>query len=502
MDKRVADKETEKLADLNGRQDEALTAKLRTGVVFFSEDKWDETRVFYDQMEKLQLLEDAIDRKQSLYFVAMSYASQDLADKAVEHYKTFESSAHNDPLGENLPLAMGSMFIRLQKPDKAIQYFDDGIKSYPKGKLLGPMVLAKARAQIDLKQFDQASKALEDTMGKNPSKDLAVDAQFYLATIDEETGKRPEAVNRFKDVRDHFPGTPQAEQAAFQVGQILSEIDPKSAIPELQGFVKNFSKSQYLPLALFALGKAQAATNQLAEAQKTFLKLSTDFPKSAPAPYTYFERAKILSKAEKYDDCLAVMEDFIKNFPNIPSLFQAYDFIAQILITQTKGPEAIAKYEEFVTRRPKDPSASEALLKISVLWKAYTDAQGSYLALDEGKRTEWKKGIEKSTAAAERLIAEFPESQEVAKALNTLMEVLRLQQGVRLKSEERRRKVLRGPRPEVRQQAGHTGEDSLHPRRLHLRQGQEEGARPNESGLQAGFEIRGGRSRSLRAGAD
>ncbi|HEY3898818.1 MAG TPA: tetratricopeptide repeat protein [Chthoniobacter sp.] len=434
--KRVADKETEKLADLNQRQDEALTAKLRTGLIFFSESKWDETRVFYDQMEKLNLLEDANDRKQALYFVAMSYASQDLADKAVEHYKTFEAAAHNDPLGENLPLAMGTMFIRLKQPAKAIQYFDDGIKSYPKGKLLGPMVLAKARAQIDLKQYDQASTALQDTLAKSPAKDLAVDAQFYLATIDEETGKRPEAVKGFKEVRDHFPGTPQAEQAAFQIGQILSEIDPKAALPELQGFLKNFSKSQYLPLALFALGKAQAATNQTAEAQKTFLKVSTDFPKSAPAPFTYFERAKILSKAEKYDDCVAVMEEFIKNYPNSPSLFQAYDFIAQILTTQSKGPEAIAKYEEFVTRRPKDPSTPEALLKISTLWKAYTDLQGSYLALDEAKRTEWKKGIEKSTIAAERLISEFPESQEVAKALNTLMEVLRLQQGVRLKSEE------------------------------------------------------------------
>jgi TolA-binding protein len=434
--KRITDKETEKLADLSQRQDQALTAKLRTGVIFFSENKWDETRVFYDQMEKLGMLQDANDRKQYLYFVAMSYASQDQAEKAEEHYKTFQTAAHNDPLGENLPLAMGTMFIRLKQAAKAIPYFDEGIKNYPKGKMLGPMVLARARAQIDLKQYDQASKALTDTLGKNPAKDLAVDAQFYLATIDEETGKRAEAVKAFKDVRDHFPGTPQAEQAAFQVGQILSEIDPKSAVPELQNFLKNFSKSQYLPLGLFALGKAQAATNQTAEAQKTFQKVATDFPKSAPAPFTYFERAKILSKAEKYDDCLAVMEDFIKSFPNSPSLFQAYDFVAQILTTQSKGTEAIAKYEEFVTRRPKDASTPEALLKISSLWKGYAEAQGSYLALDEGKRTEWKKGVEKSTAAAERLISEFPESQDVAQGLNNLMDVLRLQQGVRLKSED------------------------------------------------------------------
>jgi len=433
--KRVVEKETEKLAQIDQRPDEALVAKLRTGVIFFSEGKWDEVRVFYDQLEKIGQIEEATDRKQALYFVAMSYASQDLVDKAVEHYKAFESAAHNDPLAENLPLTMGAMFLKLKQPAKAIQFLDDGIKSYPKGKLYGAMVLARARAQIDLQQFDQAAAALKDTLGTNPAKDLAVDAKFYLATIDQQTGKLPEAAKQFKEVRDQFPGTPQAEQASYQTGQILSETDPKAALPEIQSFLKTYPKSEYFPLALFALGKAQAATNQAAEAQKTFQKVATEFSRSAPAPFTYFERAKLLSNAQKYEDCVAVMQEFIKNYPESTALFQAYDFIAQIRTTQSKGPEAIAMYDEFVAKRPKDPNTAEALVKISALWKAYTDAQGPYLALDEAKRADWKKGIEKSTAAAERLLTEFPESQQLAKALNTLMEVLRLQQQVNLKSE-------------------------------------------------------------------
>jgi TolA-binding protein len=439
---RLVDKAKDRLEEIKQGPDMTLQAKLKTGVIYFSQNKWDEVRVFYSQMENLGVLEDANDKKQAAYFVALSYATQDILDKAVEKYDAFMGAYHADPLAENLPLAVGAIFLsdksgKAKDPDKAIHYFSEGIKMYPKGKLLGAMVLARAGAQIELQKYDEATAALKDTLSKNPPKELAVDAEFYLATIYAKTGKQADSVKQFKDVRDKFPGTPQAEQAHFQIGQILSEIDAKGAIPELQSFFTKFPKSPYMPAALFALGKSQAATNQNADALNTFKKVATDFPKSDPAPYTYFERAKILLADQKFDECLAMMRDFIKTYPESPALFQAYDFIAQIQTSKGKGgTEAIDTYEEFVKKRPKDASTPEALLKIAVLWKAFSDSQGSYLAMGEGpKREDWKKGLKNSNEAAEKLLLEFPDSQQVAKALNTIMDVQRAQQSVKLKTE-------------------------------------------------------------------
>lgn len=436
---RLVDKAKDRLAEIQQTQDQTITAKLKTGVIYFSQSKWDETRVFYTQMDSLGVIEAPEDKKQAAYFVAMSYAAQDVVDKAVEKYSAFMGAYHADPLAENLPLAVGAMFLteKNKEPEKAIHYFSEGIQMYPKGKLLGAMVLARAGAQIALKDFDKAAAALKETLGKNPPKELAVDAEFYLGTIYTQTGKPAEAIKQFKDVRDKFPGTPQAEQAHFQVGQLLSETDPKSAITELQAFLTKFPKSQYTATALFALGKAQAGANQTGDALNTFKKVSIDFPKSEPAPYTYFERAKILLAEQKFEECLGIMKDFMKNYPDSPALFQAYDFTAQIQTSKGKGgTEAIDTYEEFVKKRPKDPSTPEALLKIAILWKAFTDSQGSYLAMGEGpKREDWKKGLQKSNEAAEKLLLEFPDSQQVAKALNTIMDVQRAQQAVKLKSE-------------------------------------------------------------------
>ena len=324
---------------------------------------------------------------------------------------------------------------KLKDPDKATKYFTEAATLYPNTKVASTAVLMQAQAMIQLKRYDEALKVLDDTLAKKPAKDLAVDAEFYRASIFAETGKTADAVAAYKKVRDTYGGTPQAEQAHFQVGQLLSSLDAKAALGELQSFIGKFPKSALLPPAIFALGGAQNVTGQKDAALATFKELAAKFPTSAPAPYAFFERAKILNGSQKLDECMAVMREFIKGYANDPSVYQAYDFIAQIHTSQSRGAETIATYDEFLEKHPKDPNAARALLKLSTLWKAYTDSQGPYLAIEEAKRTEWKKGVEKSTAAAERVLADFPDSPEVALALQTLLDVQRLQQTVKLKSE-------------------------------------------------------------------
>ncbi len=435
--KRLVDKETEKLAQLEGRTDQTQQAKFKTGLIFFTQNKMDETRVLYTQLENTGAIEDEADKKQALYFVTMSYAAQSVAEKAIEKYNAFQSTYKGDPIAQNLQLIVGAMYLgeKLNDPNKAIEYFNEGLQLYPKGKAFGALVLARAGAQIQLKKFDEAEKALKDTLAQNPSKELAVDAEFYLGVVQVQTGKVKEAVETFKGVRQKYPGTPQEEQSFSQIGQLLSRLDPKAAIPELEGFLSKYPKGNDVPAILMALGTAQGASGQADAALATFKKLATEHPKSEAAPFSYFERAKLLAKAQKYDECLAVMKEFAQNYPDSTALFQAADFTAQILTSQGKGQEAIAVYDDFVAKRPKDPSTADALLKLNALWKGYTESQGNYIVIEAAKRDEWKKGIEKSTAAAEKLITEFPESPQVAQALSNLMDVQRLQQSAKLKTE-------------------------------------------------------------------
>ncbi len=435
--KRVVDKEQEKLAAFKERGDETVTAKIKSGQIFSQLGKPDETRMVMNYIDQMGLAAEPEQKKLVLYHITRSYALQNLAEKAVEKYNAFQSAYKADPTAQDLPLLMGAMYLsdsKIKDPDRAMKYFEETAQLYPNSKAASAAVLMQAQAMIQLKRFDEALKILDETLGKNPAKELAVDAEFFRASVYAQTGKMAEALAAYKKVRDTYAGTPQAEQSHFQVGQLLSGSDAKAAIGELQGFITKFPNSPLLPAATFALASAQNASGQKDVAVATFKDLATKYPKSEPAPFAYFERAKIFAADQKYDQCLAVMREFISAYPDSAALYQAYDFVAQIHSSQSKGSEAIATYEEFVEKNPKDPNAAEAFLKLGTLWKAYAEAQGPYLAIDETKRAEWQKGVTKSTAAAERILTDFPDSPAVALALNHLLEIQRLQLAVKLKT--------------------------------------------------------------------
>ena len=437
--KRVIEKEQEKLAQFKERADDTVTAKIKCGQIFSQLGRNDESRMVMNFIDQGGLATEPEQKKLVLYYITRSYAAQNLAVKAEEKYNAFQAAHKGDPLAQDLPLLMGAMYLsedpKLKDANKATKYFAEAAQLYPNTKAASDAVLMQAQAMIALKNFDEAMKVLNDTLAKNPAKELAVDAEFYRASIFAQTGKTAEAVAAYKKVRDSYGGTSQAEQAHFQVGQLLAGTDAKAAVGEMQGFVTKFPKSPLVPAAIFALGGAQNASGQKDAALATFKDLAAKYPKSDPAPYAYFERARILNANQKFDECMAVMREFIKGYPESDKLYLAYDFVAQIHTSQSKGAEAIATYEEFVGKRPKDPATATALLKLSTLWKAYTDAQGPYLAIDETKRAEWRKGVEKGTAAAERVLADFPDSPEVALALKSLLDVQKLQQQVKLKTE-------------------------------------------------------------------
>lgn len=433
---RIADKEGEKIAIIEARPDQTVTAKLKSGMIFFQLGKTDEARVIFNFIEPFA--EDAESKKQLLYFTTLTYALQGNVAKAMEKYEAFQAAHKGDPIGENLDLVMGGMFLTPGKeytnPEKAIELLQRGIDAYPSGRYTSELLMQKSMAEVQLGKFDEALKSFQDFLAKSPAKELAVAAEYGIGIVYMKTDKTAEAVKAFTEVRDKYPGTDQAEDAAFYVGQLQLSTDVKAAMTELKSFIEKFPDSRMIPEALYALGQAQLGTGDAAAAFQSFEQLVSKYPESAPAPYSYFDRARHLASEQKFDEVMTLMKEFMEKYKDNEALYQAYDFVAQIQSSQGKGVEAIATYEQFVEAKPEHPNAAEALVKLAGLWKGYGESQGPYLALDEAKRAEWTKGIEKSLAASERIVASFPEHPAVASALNNMLAVLRLQQRVRIKA--------------------------------------------------------------------
>ncbi len=453
---RVADKEGEKVAIIEARADQTVTAKVKSGMIFFQLSKLDEARVMFSFSEPFTEDEDL--KKQIAYFTTLTYAIQNKVEKALESYDAFQAAHKGDKIAENLDLVMGGMFLspdpKINNAEKAIEFFKRGIEGYPDGRYTSELMMQQAMAQIQLGKFDEAQKVLQDFIARKPAPELAVAAEFGLGIVLMKTDKTDEAIKTFHAVRDKYAGTPQAEDSAYYAAQLALAKDPKAAVAELNAFVAKYPQSERMPDALYALGQGQMNTGQKDAAFKTFKQLAEKYPESGPAPFSYFERARSLAADQKYDAVMALLKEFMTKYEDNDALYQAYDFVAQIQTSQGKGMEALETYEEFVKKKPRSPFAAEALVKLGTLWRAYGEAQGPYLALNEEKRAEWKKGIDASLAASEKVVAEFPESPAVGSALGNMLDVLRLQQRVKLKTDADIEAYLMGLAAKAQSNAG------------------------------------------------
>ena len=121
---RLQDRENAKLEAMKAAPDQMLNVQLRIAACYFLLGKYDEARVMSRYLQGFA--EDDAQKKQLDYYMVLTYASQSVTDKAVEAYNSFQSKYKGDPLGENLPLALGGAFLgaKPSQPDKAISYFD------------------------------------------------------------------------------------------------------------------------------------------------------------------------------------------------------------------------------------------------------------------------------------------------------------------------------------------------------------------------------------------
>src|SRR5207247_1963256 len=123
---------------------------------------------------------------------------------------------------------------------------------------------------------------------------------FGIAAIFKETNKIDDAINAFKITRDKYAGTPQAEQAAYWVPQLLAQKgDAKSAIPEFTSFIAKFPDSELKPAAMFGLAQAQQSAGNKTAALAAYKDVAAQFPKSEAAPFAYFQQAALYASDSK-----------------------------------------------------------------------------------------------------------------------------------------------------------------------------------------------------------
>lgn len=426
------ERELRKLSELQGRPDQVPTALLKMAEIFYQQGKTNETRVILAHVDKA--LKDADDQKRALYLTTMTYALQSVPEKATSGYQSFQSKYKGDPIADNLPVTLGSMYLGLNKLPEAINYFNESLSLYPSGRFVGLSVVNKAQAESRTGKYEDAQKTFKEFLAKNPPADVGVIAQFGLANTYKDTKKWDDAIAAYQVVKQKYAGTPQATESDYWIGMSTQQKgDNAAAVPILDAFAKANPKSPLAPLAVYTKGAAQLALGQTEDGIAALAQVADEYPESLPAPFTYFTRMQLRMKEGKSDEAVALMRKFIEQYPKDDKVFVAYDTIAQTAISGGKTEEGLAAYREYVQNYPQSPQAADAIAKVADIQRGKAEALGRFGALNADEQSQWKTYMEGSIASAEELLQKYPESQAVSLGLQTLLRDQTLLVGAELK---------------------------------------------------------------------
>lgn len=428
---RRAERDRRKLAELQSRPDQTVTALQKVGESYFQQGSYDESRVVL--AHAAPLLTDADDKKRNLYYTTMTYALQNAAEPATARYEAFQREHKGDPIAANLPVAMGNLFLThpnpaTRDPEKAATYFKEAAELYPKSPLLGLAVVNQATARAQQGDIEGALKTYRDFLATNPPPEIAAVAQIGIGNVLKEQGKWDDAITAFREVVEKFPQTPQVEEAEFWIAVGTHQKgDSRNAIPLLDAFVKKYPDTALTPSALYAGGAARIALQQTDDGVKIFAELAEKFPQSQPAPFTYFDRARLAGAAQKADEVIRLMKEFAEKYPDDDKVFFAFDSIGQTETNRGNIEAAVAAYGQFVEKYPDSPKAPDALLKVADLHRAAAERLGRFGALGPEEQEKWKSEMAASLAAGEKMTASYADSPSLALGLRSLLAAKQLE---------------------------------------------------------------------------
>ncbi|HEY5742403.1 MAG TPA: tetratricopeptide repeat protein, partial [Terrimicrobiaceae bacterium] len=231
------ERELKKLAELQGKPDQTATALLKMAEIYFQQGKNNEARVVLNHVQRF-LTSDA-EKKRALYYTTMTYALQNAADRATAGYNEFQSRYKGDMLAENLPVAIGNMYLTVNNPEQALPYFNESLAIYPNSRFTGLAVVQKANAQARLGNLSDALKTFQDYLAKNPSPEIGVIAQAGVAGIYKDSRKWDDAIAAYNLVKSNYPGTSQAVDADYWIGICTQQKgDNPTAVSILDAFAK------------------------------------------------------------------------------------------------------------------------------------------------------------------------------------------------------------------------------------------------------------------------
>lgn len=413
--------------------DLAPLAQSRKGVALYELERYQEAA---KTLEPLSNAEAAADiRMGALYFLGKTYLDGGAHSKAVEAFRTLAEELPQGPYAPAARYQLAFAYLAQDKLEQAAVAFSElaGLESAAE-ELRREARFRAAEAYDQLGWYDAAVKAYRQVRDEFPGSEQAERAVLGHAWALYHAGNYAEAAVMARQLVENGPEGPHAADLQYILGNCLQQQnDNDAALAAFRKVRERYPKSEYAARALFKEGQIHYVTEHTEQARaalNAFLERDTKDALAADAQYLLGMIAYSDQRLEQAADRFRAARD--AELPGSYRTQAAYQY-AVTLFDLKRFDEAEPEFARFAEAHPKHPRAATALLRAgdaAFQLKNYGAAEGHYtsaLSIAEADRREdllYRLAVAQhnadkdaeSAATFETLLADFAESDYAAEA--------------------------------------------------------------------------------------
>jgi TolA-binding protein len=333
--------------------------------------------------------------------------------QAGEYLEKFRTQYPEDPLmAYALPYLAGAMLALAEDggPDApqhaaaAESLYRESLAKHPQGPLNATSRFGLARAQHRQGNLAEATTAYQELLDA-PDDSIAIQANYYLATILFQQDQLDQAAQRFDQVLSRGPQTRWAQachgplavcharagrlqqaREAFAAWQQNADRDPARAAmvfhlaeaalrqqdwmwaEQLFRMLTDSQQPSYRARGLSGLGWVQYHSDKPAAALESFQQLVREFPEDGLAGEAVYMQAVLLEQTQRPDEALAVYRKLLKDYPQHAQRPTAMLHAAVLLENKKQSEQAAQLYGQLIREHAADwPQIDTAIYRLAWL---------------------------------------------------------------------------------------------------------------------------------------
>lgn len=267
---------------------------------------------------------------------------------------------------------LGYSKYKLSKNKEAYKILDDFTKKYQNHELIWNAEVTCANAAIQIREFENAMKHSENAVKKSKN-----------------------AENR--------------EEAVMLCAQILVDSDE---IQKANEFLAPYStvKNEFGAKCLFQIAKNYEKLQNLEQAEKNYLKIIENFPKTQISEESYYRRGELYYSFADFEKALNRFSEYNQKFPGGIFIESSVFYTADCLKNLKNNDRAILQLLSFIKTYPE---SNYAYISQKNLMELYRETDK----------------IENSIKTAEFILQKYPEKAKIDKIQTFYLELKQLQTG-------------------------------------------------------------------------